>query len=1430
MSQTRDAESVGCCLSLVEKGIDMQKVGKPKGLKYRYNFGSVPEILEIPDLIKVQKASYESFLQRNVPPHQRKNFGLHGILNDIFPIWDFNKTASLEYVGYAIDDPKYDVEECRDRGLTYAAPVRVTLRLVLWDVDENTGVREIRDVREQEVYFGEIPLMTEQGTFVINGAERVVVSQLHRSPGVFFESDKGRTHASGKLLFSARVIPNRGSWIDFEFDHKDILYVRIDRRRKMPATVLLKALGYDTQEILQRFYPIETVLVEKDGTLKRKLDPDLIKDQRIQSDIIDPKTGQVIVKKQDKMTKLKIKKMVEAGITTLPMTREEIIGRYLAEDLVDEETGEVVLEANQEINKDRLNEIINRFGSCEIKLLYIDNINYGPYLRNTLAIDKICFPDNPNPKRAEDFLPEPQKAAIEIYRKQRPGDPATPEQAQAYFNSLFFSSARYDLSPVGRLKMNAKFKQKIPLEQTTLTKKDDFFNIVQYLLDLKMGKPGVRVDDIDQLSNRRVRAVGELMENQYRIGMARMERTIREKMSMEGDLSARMPHDLINAKPISAVVKEYFGASQLSQFMDQTNPLSEITNKRRLSALGPGGLTRDRAGFEVRDVHATHYGRVCPVETPEGPNIGLISSLSTYARVNEFGFIETPYRKVVNRKVTDEIVYLTAMDEEDRTIAPADIKTAEDGTILDDYVNVRRNDEFLTVRAEEVEFVDVSPAQLVSVAAALIPFLEHDDANRALMGSNMMRQGVPLIRPQAPIVGTGLEWVAARDSGSLVIAKHSGIVESVDANRIVIRRELTDETGVPSLDIYNLVKFRRSNQNTCINQRPIVRKGQRVEAGEVIADGSATDRGELALGQNVLVAFMPWCGYNFEDSILISERLVQQDYYTSIHIEEFECVARDTKLGREEITRDIPNVSEEALKNLDQSGIIRIGAEVKPGDILVGKITPKGDTQLSPEEKLLRAIFGEKAAEVKDSSKRVDPGIQGIVIDAKVFSRKGEEKDDRTLSLEEMEKAKLKKDLEEERRVIGRAIHERISRLLSGKVTAEPLTDPTGRVLIKKGALLGMDILSKLSLKQLAAIKVKDDGDTEGKIIALMENYEDQINALEVLYNSRLERMSRGDDLPPGVIKTIKVYVAIKRKIQVGDKMAGRHGNKGVVSRILPVEDMPFLEDGTPVDIVLNPLGVPSRMNVGQILETHLGWAASELGKQIDKALSAGLGLKGIRKKLKNLFKTESTKKMIEEMDDEQLRKFAAQFANGINVASPVFDGAPEDRIKEWLAEAGLPTSGKVRLYDGRTGEPFDSDVTIGTMYIMKLHHLVDEKMHARCTGPYSLVTQQPLGGKAQFGGQRLGEMEVWAFEAYGAAFSLQEMLTVKSDDVAGRNATYDSIVKGQYSVHAGLPESFNVLVKEMKAIALDVDLIEGQEAAEESIPVSNPMHVQKMQ
>jgi DNA-directed RNA polymerase subunit beta len=1379
--------------------------------RIRLDFSKVPKVEDIPNLIKLQRDSYEKFLQMRISHEKRADAGLHGIFKSVFPITDLSKTASLEYVGYILDEPKYDVAECRQRGMTYAAPMRVTVRLVMWDYNEETQVKSIRDVKEQEVYFGEIPLMTENGTFVINGTERVVVSQLHRSPGVFFEHDKGQTHSSGKLLYSARIIPYRGSWIDFEFDHKDILYVRIDRRRKMLATILLRALGYSTQEILEKFYPVETITIKPNGRIFRSILFDYLADQYATRDILNPKTGEALIKKNKKFTKKTIKDLESLKINVIEMDREEINGKFLADDVVDEQTGEILFESNEEFNETKLNALIGR-GITEFKVLYIDNIHFGPYLRDTLALDKIN---------------SSEEALMEIYRHLRPGEPSTSVQANNFFKNLFFSSSRYDLSSVGRLKINYKFGENIPLEKTTL-RSEDIVSTIHYLLDLKMGKPNYRIDDIDHLGNRRVRTVGELMENQYRIGLVRMERAIREKMSMSQDLDTMLPHDFINAKPVSAVIREYFGSSQLSQFMDQTNPLAEITHKRRVSALGPGGLTRDRAGFEVRDVHATHYGRICPIETPEGPNIGLIASLSTYARVNDYGFIETPYIKVVKeivkenkqevekaRVMINEVVYLSALEEEEHVIAPANTDLDENNYIAGENVSARKEGEFVTVAPTEITLIDVSPTQLVSVAASLVPFLEHDDANRALMGSNMQRQAVPLLKAKAPLVGTNMEAVVAQDSGVVVTAKNNGIVESVDANRIVIKRQADkiDESlnSISKPDIYSLIKYQKSNQNTCINQKPIVLKGQKVRKGEVIADGSATEMGELALGQNVLVAFMPWGGYNFEDSILVSERLVREDLYTSIHMEEFDCIARDTKLGKEEITRDIPNVGEESLRNLDNDGIIRIGAEVRTGDILVGKVTPRGETQLSPEEKLLRAIFGEKAADVKDSSLRVPAGINGIVMGAKIFSRKGADKDERLKDLENIEEQRLNKDKLDEIKTVQEAIKERIGRLVLGKKSGKKLVmDKGNEILLKKGEKITKDAFADIPFDKLKLI-VMESEDLNNKLFQIIENAEDQINAIETLFNDKIKRLKKGDELPPGVIKMIKVYVAMKRKLNCGDKMAGRHGNKGVLSRILPLEDLPYLSDGTPVDVVLNPLGVPSRMNVGQILEAHLGWAMKELGNKITQIIEKNYSFEKLKKALQNIFSTAGMKKIIDEMDEEQVLNAAKSFRNGIFTSSPVFDGSDESVIKDLLKKADLPENGKTILFDGRTGDAFDSDVTVGTMYIMKLNHLVDDKIHARSTGPYSLVTQQPLGGKAQFGGQRLGEMEVWAMEAYGAAYGLQEFLTIKSDDVAGRTDTYEAIVKGDYNLHVGLPESFNVLVKELKSLAIDVDLLESE-------------------
>jgi DNA-directed RNA polymerase subunit beta len=1375
--------------------------------RIRKNFAKIQKIIDIPNLIDIQKHSYDKFLQFDKAPEQREDTGLQGVFKSVFPIKDFNETSSLEFVSYHLEKPKYDVDECHQRGMTFSAPIKVVVRLVVWDKDPDTGAQSIRDVKEQEVYFGEIPLMTENGTFIINGTERVVVSQLHRSPGAFFDHDKGKSHSSGKLLYNARIIPYRGSWIDFEFDHKDILYVRIDRRRKLPATVLLRALGAvpDTakknpldfkgtpEEILNYFYATETIYIGEKGKYEKSVELELLPGQRATRDIKHPKTGEVIVKKNRKFTRAAIKKLEQAKIRTLPLDVDELVTKISAHDVVDENTGEVLLEVNEEVTEEKV-EALRERGINEFKVLFIDNLNVGPFLRDTLNADKIS---------------SPEEAIMEIYRRLRPGDPPTLETATNLFINLFFNPERYDLSKVGRLKLNYKFGVDEPLEQAVVTKKD-VLEVVRYLIDLKNGKGNI--DDIDHLGNRRVRAVGELLENQYRIGLVRMERAIKERMSLQ-EIETLMPHDLINAKPVTAVIKEFFGSSQLSQFMDQTNPLSEVTHKRRLSALGPGGLTRERAGFEVRDVHPTHYGRICPIETPEGPNIGLIASLSTFARVNEYGFVETPYRQVVEGKVTDEVKFYSALEEEKHVIAQANAAFDKKGHFLTPLVSCRKAGEFPQARPEDISLMDVSPNQLVSVAASLIPFLENDDANRALMGSNMQRQAVPLLRTQAPLVGTGIEGTVARDSGVCTVARRDGVVDQVDASRIVVRADSKESSldVASEVDIYNLIKYQRSNQNTCINQKPIVKAGDRVRKGDVIADGPATETGELALGQNVIVAFMPWQGYNFEDSILVSERILRDDVFTSIHIEEFECIARDTKLGKEEITRDIPNVGEEALKDLDDSGIIRIGAEVGPGSILVGKITPKGETQLSPEEKLLRAIFGEKAGDVRDSSLRVPPGVTGTVINAKVFSRKGVDKDERAKDIENQEEAKLLKDQNDEIKILKDSSYKRIKRLLHGKETTAKLVDDKGHVLLNKGQEISDTLLDEIPEKYWPEIAV---GGAEEKVAKILENFNEQKELVKLVFGEKISRLKKGDELPPGVIKMVKVYVAIKRKLAVGDKMAGRHGNKGVVSRVLAAEDMPYLEDGRPVDLVLNPLGVPSRMNIGQILETHLGWAARGLGEQIQKMIDEKWSGDAIRKDLKKIYDTKELSDLLDGLPEKEILKLAQRLRAGVHFASPVFDGARETEILSQLEHAGLPKTGQMILFDGRTGEAFDQDVTVGIMYMLKLHHLVDEKIHARSIGPYSLVTQQPLGGKAQFGGQRLGEMEVWAMEAYGAAYSLQEFLTVKSDDVVGRTRMYESIVKGEYSLESGLPESFNVLIKELQSLGLDVELMENAPAA----------------
>lgn len=1373
--------------------------------KFRKNFGRIKRILDIPNLIDIQVKSYEKFLQRDTEPGKRGNYGLQGAFKSVFPISDFSSRdnfpgkCSLEFVSYKIGDVRYDVKECIQKGMTYAAPLKIVVRLVVFDTDRSSEQKLVRDIKEQEIYFGEIPLMTENGTFIVNGTERVIVSQLHRSPGIFFDHDKGKTLASGKLIYSARIIPIRGSWLDLEFDSKDLLYVRIDRRRKMSVTILLKAMGNSTEDILNYFYNVERVFLE-DDRLYMAVDESLIGERApedVRVPLADPEQAEapqeVIVKRGRKITKPLLRRMTELGIKRVEVNEQDILGKVLASTVNAPGTNEPLLKCNEELTLERLN-LLREKGVQEVRFIHIDEDLDNASIRDTLIIDRT--------ETTED-------AIIEIYRRLRPSNPPTPETATKFFNSLFFESESYDLSDVGRAKMNYKLRLDVPTDVTVL-RNDDILAAVKYLIDLKCGLGDASVDDIDHLGNRRVRSVGELIENQYRIGLVRMERAIKEKMSLQ-DIETMMPHDLINAKPVSAVVNEFFGSSQLSQFMDQTNPLSEITHKRRLSALGPGGLTRERAGFEVRDVHPTHYGRICPVETPEGPNIGLIVSLSTYARVNEFGFIETPYRLVDHGKVLDDVRYLTAIEEEDKIIAQADRPLDPSGRFVEELISVRKGDDFLSVDPEDVNMMDVSPNQLVSVAATLIPFLEHDDANRALMGSNMQRQAVPLLKPEVPLVGTGMEAVVARDSGAVIAARRSGIVESVDASRIVVKCDGNESDGLDiGVDIYNLTKYQRSNQDTCFNQKPIANKGDRVVKGDIIADGPATDEGELALGRNVMVAFMSWGGYNYEDSILVSERVVKDDIYTSIHIEEFEIMARDTKLGKEEITRDIPNVGEDALKNLDESGIVRMGVSVKPGDILVGKITPKGETQLSPEEKLLRAIFGEKASDVRDTSLRVPPGVEGIVIDAKIFTRKGAERDRRSQIIEEDALETLMKDRDDEMRIVSDSVRNTISVMLEGKVSASKLNDPRKRrILLKKGDIITAELLDTIPFDLWKEIALIDDEETEEKVRVLLTNLARKLKYVEAFFEEKKEKLRAGDELPPGVIKMVKVYVAIKRKLSVGDKMAGRHGNKGVLSRILPEEDMPYFANGTPVDIILNPLGVPSRMNVGQILETHLGWAAKGLGDKIHEVMEKHFGIDQVKADLKAVYESPEFDDFIDGATPEEIKRFAARLKRGIPVVTPVFDGADESEIRRMLGSADLPEKGQTILYDGRTGEPFDQDITVGMIYMLKLHHLVDNKIHARSIGPYSLVTQQPLGGKAQFGGQRLGEMEVWAMEAYGAAYALQEFLTVKSDDVAGRTRIYEAIVKGEHTSEPGLPESFNVLVKELQSLCLDVELIE---------------------
>jgi DNA-directed RNA polymerase subunit beta len=1348
--------------------------------RVRKRFGHIAEVAEMPNLIEVQKQSYDQFLMVEEPRGGRANEGLQAVFTSVFPITDFSGRAQLEFVSYEFEQPKYDVEECQQRDMTFAAPLKVKLRLITFDINEETGARSVRDIKEQDVYMGDIPFMTSNGTFVINGTERVIVSQMHRSPGVFFDHDRGKTHASGKLLFAARIIPYRGSWLDFEFDAKDLVYVRIDRRRKLPVTTLLYALGLDDEQMLNTFYSRIELKRHKAGGWRMPFVPERMRGMKVNYDVLSV-DGEVVLEAGQKLSARQAKKLAEEGLKTILMPDDAVYGRYLAEDMVNMETGEIYGEAGDEIDKELLETLLG-VGLKELPLLDIDHVSTGGYLRNTLHIDK-------NNSRED--------ALLDIYRVMRPGEPPTVEAAESLFHGLFFDSERYDLSAVGRVKMNIRLELECDDSVRTL-RGDDIIAVIRTLVALRDGKG--EIDDIDHLGNRRVRSVGELMENQYRLGLLRMERAIKERMSSV-DIDTVMPQDLINAKPVSAAVREFFGSSQLSQFMDQTNPLSEITHKRRLSALGPGGLTRERAGFEVRDVHPTHYGRICPIETPEGPNIGLINSLATFARVNKYGFIESPYRRVDDNKVTDEVIYLSATEEARHYVAQANAELSAEGRFTEDLVVARHAGDVHLVPPGQVDLIDVSPKQVVSVAAALVPFLENDDANRALMGSNMQRQAVPLIRAEAPLVGTGMESVVARDSGAAIAARRTGVVDQVDATRIVIRATEEADPSKSGVDIYRLRKFQRSNQNTCINQRPLVRVGDRVESGDIIADGPSTDLGDLALGKNVLVAFMPWMGYNFEDSILISERIVYDDVFTSIHIEEFEVTARDTKLGPEEITRDIPNVSEEALKNLDEAGIVYIGAEVKPGDILVGKITPKGESPMTPEEKLLRAIFGEKASDVRDTSLKLPPGVAGTVVEVRVFNRHGVEKDERAMAIEREEIERLAKDRDDELQILDRNVYGRLREFMMDKEVAR---GPKG---MRKGSTVTEESLSDLPRSQWWEIALKDEALMAG-IEAIRRQYDDAKRRLEQRFVDKIDKLKRGDELPPGVMKMVKVFVAVKRKLQPGDKMAGRHGNKGVISQIVPIEDMPYLEDGTPVDIVLNPLGVPSRMNVGQILETHLGWACRGLGRMIGEAVEqykAEHDALPMKKLLGEIYGGDD--ETIKSLTEEQLMELAENLRSGVPVATPVFDGANEVDIVRMLDQAGLDASGQVVLFDGRTGEAFDRKVTVGYKYLLKLHHLVDDKIHARSIGPYSLVTQQPLGGKAQFGGQRFGEMEVWALEAYGAAYTLQEMLTVKSDDVAGRTKVYEAIVRGDDTFEAGIPESFNVLVKEMRALGLNVEL-----------------------
>ena len=1381
--------------------------------RIRKDFGKIKSPIELPNLIKIQEESYKSFLQLEEKPEDRKDVGIQAVFKSVFPIHDFSGLVDLEFVKYEFDAPKYDAEECLRRGLTFAAPLRVTLRLILWDIDED-GKRTIKDVKEQEIFMGEIPLMTEKGTLIFNGTERVFVSQMQRSPGVFFSHDEGKTHASGKLLFSGKIIPSRGFWLDFEFDAKDILYVRIDKKRKLPVTTLLASFyndetenkveeaikaGKDTEsiekvgmsanEILKLFYKEEIFTKFKNGW-KKAFDPALItKGVKFSYDLVDAKSGKVVLEKGAKLSPRAAKKLAEEGLKEVYMTDDAFTeaGLYLSDDILDEETFEVIAEAGQEVTA----EVLEKMNSAKIKefgVLYIDNVTVGPHIRNTLVVDK-------NKTREE--------ALFDIYQVMRPGEPPTVTSAENMFFRMFFDKDFYDLSSVGRYKMNTRLDisfDEAP-EDLTILRRDDVIKTIKALVDLRDGKG--KVDDIDNLSNRRIRSVGELLENQYRIGIVRMERAIREKMS-SAQVDSIMPQDLVNARPVLSAIKEFLGSSQLSQFMDQNNPLSEVTHKRRLSALGPGGLTRERAGFEVRDVHPTHYGRICPIETPEGQNIGLINSLATYAVIDKYGFIETPYRKVIDGKVTDEVIYVSAMEENKYIIAQANSVLNKDGSFAEQLVSCRKNGEFVLLPASEITLMDVSPKQLVSVTAALIPFLENDDANRALMGSNQQRQAVPLIKSEAPFVGTGIEYRVATDSKATIQAVNDGVVTQVDSTRIVVQTTGKKSKSATGVDIYRLQKYVRSNQDTCINQKPIVNVGDKVKAGDILADGPCTDLGELALGRNVRVAFMPWQGYNYEDAIVISERIVKDDVFTSVHISEFEIMARDTKLGPEEITRDIPNIGAEALKNLDETGVIHIGAHVKAGDILVGKVTPKGETPVTPEEKLLRAIFGEKATEVRDTSLRVPPGTEGTVLDVRMFFRRGIAKDERALSIEYMEIEKLNKDRNDERQILENGFNEKLKNFLDGKVVLDAPKDVAA-----KGSTLSAKELNNIPSSKLGKIKLENEKAQE-TLTSMIEEFAEVIKAHEAKFDDKVEKIKQGNDLLPGVLKVVKVFIAIKRKLQVGDKMSGRHGNKGIVCRVVPVEDMPYQADGTPVDIVLNPLGVPSRMNIGQILETHLGWAAKglgvKLGHMMEELYAKNLQVADIRKELEKIYGKEAYDEQIKDFTDEEIKSFAKSLSNGVPMATPVFDGAKEADISKLLEEAGLDSSGQVELYNGENGEKFDLPVTVGYMYMLKLHHLVDEKIHARSVGPYSLVTQQPLGGKAQFGGQRFGEMEVWALEAFGAAYTLQEMLTIKSDDVTGRTKVYESIVRGNYDFEYGTPESFNVLVKEIKSLGLNLE------------------------